>query len=208
VLAELRAPVARPPIPLNAPDDASALLDRRVVMPTATLDAGASLDALAEAAGLSIGCCLPDLAPAHGPAPGPPLTWQGDERTVADALARVLAATKLTGYRVEGPDAIWLFAGTPPLPHAQDLWQAAEVSAFDLRPFLARGISTSLLRHVLRHRVAPGSWRDPSVCLQVHPHTQRLLVIHHPEVVRRVSAYLAQLLQSDGGDLWGVEAQR
>jgi hypothetical protein len=203
VLAELRAPTTRPPLPL-APADRKrekALLATPVALPRGPLDAAASLDAAAQSAGLSIGYRLQDLA---GHAGG--FTWDDPQLTLGRVLARVLVRTPLSGYLIEQQQAIWLYKGQPPLPSQQDLWQTAGVVAIDLRPLASkRKIGAAMLLHMIKHNVAPGTWRDPATGLAVHRLTGRLVVVHHPDVIRTVSAYLLRLEQTDDETLWGIE---
>ena len=209
ILAALRAPLPRRSLRWQDAGDARdrKLLRKSIRLPTKLLDPAASLDAAAQAAGISIGYRLEDIAPAAGPPPGPPLSWDGPV-ALGDVLARVVAATALTSYVIESDHAIWLYAGRPPPPTQQDLWQVGEVAALDLRPLsLKRHIGAEMLVHMIKNRVAPGAWRDPAACLIVHPRTARLVVIHYPEIVRRVAAFVYELERTDDAVLWGIDRE-
>ena len=66
---------------------------------------------------------------------------------------------------------------------------------YPLRRLRARGILPGVVLHLVRKKIRPASWRDPSALCAYYPHTDRLVVIHHSRVQREVLRLLHDLLE-------------
>ncbi len=107
------------------------------------------------------------------------------------AVETIVARTGFRGYLAEPPSAIWFYTGTRPLETSEHLWTASIVSAYDLSGMMKRrSLAPGVILHLIRSRIQPATWKDPSTSISYNRPTKRLVVATAPAVHAEIGTFL------------------
>ncbi|MBN1810182.1 MAG: hypothetical protein JW909_14045 [Planctomycetes bacterium] len=113
--------------------------------------------------------------------------------TFSKALARLVEISGLASYRVDSPNTVWLYS-LDPGPPGSNLWEASLEQGFDISRLVRRkGLTGSLVIHLVKNRVSPETWKDPATAIIYLPGPERLVAVNHPLVLGLVASFLEDL---------------
>jgi len=151
---------------------------------------GEILAELSEQTGVSLGFDVSDLPGAKIPTIGLALGTTSLER----AIETITARTPFAGYLREAPSGVWFYCKAPPLETSEHLWTGSIIAAYDLRNIIRkRKLGGRVVEHLVRQRIWPETWRDPSTSICFNVATGRLVAANAPCVQAEVGHFLSFL---------------
>ncbi len=125
----------------------------------------------------------------------PRVSLRGGGRPAREVLAELAKKAGFKGFSWVKGGGIWLYRSEPRPACAEHLWSAARLRAYPMEKLRARGILPGAVLHSIRKKVWPATWRDPATLCAYYKASDKLIVIHSPEVQREVLRLLHDLLE-------------
>ena len=125
----------------------------------------------------------------------PRVSLRAAGRPAREVLAEAAKRAGFKGFSWVKGGGIWLYRTEPRPASAEHLWSAARVRAYPLARPRARGILPGAVVHLVRKKIWPATWRDPAALCVYHKPSDRLIVVHSPQVQREVLRMLHDLLE-------------